>query len=198
MRGSRHSLFQSCPWLIRTLYVKYARPHNRDDVGVSSLSPSRRGDKAPWLCWPEHHVYAHDRGPFHGLGMYNHAPLPYAPRDHTAVGSWIDAFNAPLQRAQKLRRIMNSCESVMTVPETKFNGLFDHDPQQSTFGRQRSLEEGSVPQCRRMGDPMPRAWPDSSPIWWWVVRRDLIAPLGFHSIRCASRVGTSKICTRRH
>ncbi|RFU30493.1 hypothetical protein B7463_g5862, partial [Scytalidium lignicola] len=87
----------------------------------NSKKPSSR--KAPWVRWPEHHVYARDHGLFYGFGSYNHEPIPYKPTNGTAIGNWIEDFNATLEQACNLLSIGKNL-----IPEKKFNGIFSMTP----------------------------------------------------------------------
>lgn len=122
------------------MYVKHDRVEDDqdDDDSIRSttssskstagyLSPQRRMNNriSPWVHWPEHRVYARDHGPFYGVGTYNHGPAIHCePQDHVAIGPWIDkVFNTALEKAQKLAPILNTEDAVVTMPETKFNGI---------------------------------------------------------------------------
>ncbi|RHZ63058.1 NAD(P)/FAD-dependent oxidoreductase [Aspergillus thermomutatus] len=78
--------------------------------------------KSPFVRWPEFHVYARDHGTAYGLGSYDHKPLYHKPNE-TAVGDWVDAFDAILERARSLI----PAETNLTIKE-KFNGLFSMTP----------------------------------------------------------------------
>ncbi|KAF7170063.1 hypothetical protein CNMCM5623_002631 [Aspergillus felis] len=78
--------------------------------------------KSPFVRWPEFHVYARDHGTAYGLGSYDHKPLYYKPNE-TAVGDWVDAFDAPLERARSLI----PAETNLTIKD-KFNGIFSMTP----------------------------------------------------------------------
>ncbi|GIJ98046.1 hypothetical protein Aspvir_000155 [Aspergillus viridinutans] len=78
--------------------------------------------KSPFVRWPEFYVYARDHGTAYGLGSYDHKPLYHKPNE-TAVGDWVDAFDASLERARSLI----PAETNLTTKE-KFNGLFSMTP----------------------------------------------------------------------
>ncbi|KAE8400900.1 FAD dependent oxidoreductase [Aspergillus pseudonomiae] len=78
--------------------------------------------KAPWVRWPQHHVYARDHGTFFGLGSYDHAPALNEPRD-TAIGDWIGQFDETLSRAMRFIP-----EETKFVPRERFNGIFSMTP----------------------------------------------------------------------
>ncbi|GFG14295.1 dimethylglycine oxidase [Aspergillus lentulus] len=78
--------------------------------------------KSPFVRWPEFHVYARDHGTAYGLGSYDHKPLYHKPNE-TAVGDWVDAFDATLERARNLI----PAETNLTIKE-KFNGIFSMTP----------------------------------------------------------------------
>jgi sarcosine oxidase len=78
--------------------------------------------KSPFVRWPEFHVYARDHGTAYGLGSYDHKPLYLKPNE-TAVGDWVDAFNATLERALSLI----PAETNLTIKE-KFSGIFSMTP----------------------------------------------------------------------
>ncbi|RAL04161.1 NAD(P)/FAD-dependent oxidoreductase [Aspergillus ibericus CBS 121593] len=78
--------------------------------------------KAPWVRWPEHHVYARDHGAFYGLGSYDHQPIAQQPKD-IAIGEWIQQFDATLSHA--LRFIP---EETNLTPRETFNGIFSMTP----------------------------------------------------------------------
>ncbi|RAL14855.1 NAD(P)/FAD-dependent oxidoreductase [Aspergillus homomorphus CBS 101889] len=78
--------------------------------------------KAPWVRWPEHHVYARDHGTFYGLGSYDHPPFAQQPSE-TAIGSWIEDFTATLDTAMKFIP-----EQTKLVIREKFNGIFSMTP----------------------------------------------------------------------
>ncbi|RAK79598.1 NAD(P)/FAD-dependent oxidoreductase [Aspergillus fijiensis CBS 313.89] len=78
--------------------------------------------KAPWVRWPEHHVYARDHGTFYGLGSYDHPPHAQQPTE-TAIGDWIEDFSATLDTAMKFIP-----ESTNLEVREKFNGIFSMTP----------------------------------------------------------------------
>ncbi|KAH8429469.1 NAD(P)/FAD-dependent oxidoreductase [Aspergillus melleus] len=78
--------------------------------------------KAPWVRWPEYHVYARDHGTFYGLGSYNHQPISQEPKD-SAHGGWIDQFDPTLDEAMKFIP-----EKTGLAPAKKFNGIFSMTP----------------------------------------------------------------------
>ncbi|GIC85782.1 NAD(P)/FAD-dependent oxidoreductase [Aspergillus udagawae] len=78
--------------------------------------------KSPFVRWPEFHVYARDHGTAYGLGSYDHKPLYHKPNE-TAVGDWVDAFDATLERALSLI----PAETNLTIKE-KFSGIFSMTP----------------------------------------------------------------------
>ncbi|OJJ97184.1 hypothetical protein ASPACDRAFT_80673 [Aspergillus aculeatus ATCC 16872] len=78
--------------------------------------------KAPWVRWPEHHVYARDHGTFYGLGSYDHPPHAQQPTE-TAIGDWIEDFSATLDTAMKFIP-----ESTNLEIREKFNGIFSMTP----------------------------------------------------------------------
>ncbi|KAK1147090.1 hypothetical protein N8T08_001829 [Aspergillus melleus] len=78
--------------------------------------------KAPWVRWPEYHVYARDHGTFYGLGSYNHQPIAQEPRK-SAHGGWIEQFDPTLDEALKFVP-----EKTGLVPAKKFNGIFSMTP----------------------------------------------------------------------
>ncbi|KAH1353134.1 hypothetical protein LV164_001886 [Aspergillus fumigatus] len=78
--------------------------------------------KSPFVRWPEFHVYARDHGTAYGLGAYDHKPLYHKPNE-TAIGDWVDAFDATLERARSLI----PAETNLTIKE-KFNGIFSMTP----------------------------------------------------------------------
>jgi glycine/D-amino acid oxidase-like deaminating enzyme len=78
--------------------------------------------KSPFVRWPEFHVYARDHGTAYGLGSYDHKPLYHKPNE-TAVGDWVDAFDATLERARRLI----PAETDLKIKE-KFNGIFSMTP----------------------------------------------------------------------
>ncbi|KAF3346907.1 hypothetical protein VdG2_04649 [Verticillium dahliae VDG2] len=60
------------------------------------------GRKMPFVRWPEHHVYARDHGDRYGLGTYDHQPLECKLTNGTAIGDWVQGFDAPLTAATSL------------------------------------------------------------------------------------------------
>ncbi|KAE8355240.1 N,N-dimethylglycine oxidase [Aspergillus coremiiformis] len=78
--------------------------------------------KAPWVRWPQHHVYARDHGTFFGLGSYDHAPVFHEPKE-TAIGDWIEQFDGTLGQAMHLIP-----EETKLVPREKLNGIFSMTP----------------------------------------------------------------------
>ncbi|PLB51201.1 N,N-dimethylglycine oxidase [Aspergillus steynii IBT 23096] len=78
--------------------------------------------KAPWVRWPEYHVYARDHGTFYGLGSYNHQPISQEPKD-SAHGDWIEHFDSTLNRALQFLPGQTGF-----VPAKKFNGIFSMTP----------------------------------------------------------------------
>ncbi|KAE8375827.1 FAD dependent oxidoreductase [Aspergillus bertholletiae] len=78
--------------------------------------------KAPWVRWPQHHVYARDHGTFFGLGSYDHTPVLNEPRA-TAMGDWIGQFDETLSKAMRFIP-----EETKFVPRERFNGIFSMTP----------------------------------------------------------------------
>ncbi|KAL2819207.1 FAD dependent oxidoreductase [Aspergillus granulosus] len=78
--------------------------------------------KSPFVRYPEYHVYARDHGAFFGLGSYDHKPLAEQPKG-TAVGNWVEEFDATLDRALKLIP-----EKTELAAREKFNGIFSMTP----------------------------------------------------------------------
>ncbi|KAF9892472.1 hypothetical protein FE257_001581 [Aspergillus nanangensis] len=78
--------------------------------------------KAPWVRWPEHHVYARDHGTYYGLGSYEHQPIPEEAKE-TAKGQWPAQFDETLKQALQLVP-----EQTNLVPNEKFNGIFSMTP----------------------------------------------------------------------
>ncbi|KAB8239215.1 NAD(P)/FAD-dependent oxidoreductase [Aspergillus alliaceus] len=78
--------------------------------------------KAPWVRWPQHHVYARDHGDFFGLGSYNHAPVFHEPKE-TAIGDWIEQFDQTLNEAMHFIP-----EETKLVQRERFNGIFSMTP----------------------------------------------------------------------
>ncbi|KAF7596720.1 hypothetical protein BBP40_000148 [Aspergillus hancockii] len=81
-----------------------------------------RTRKAPWVRWPQHHVYARDHGNFFGLGSYDHEPVFHEPRE-TAIGDWIQQFDETLSQALQFVP-----EETKIVPRERFNGIFSMTP----------------------------------------------------------------------
>lgn len=67
-------------------------------------------------------MYARDHGTAYGLGSYDHKPLYHKPNE-TAVGDWVNTFDATLERARSL----TPAETNLTIKE-KFNGIFAMTP----------------------------------------------------------------------
>lgn len=82
----------------------------------------RTKGEAPWVRWPEHHVYARNHGPYYGFGSYNHRPIYLEPED-TAIGSWISDFDETLTQAKTFLANHQSLDF-----QTKFNGIFAMTP----------------------------------------------------------------------
>ena len=81
--------------------------------------------KAPFVRWPEHHVYARDHGTQYGLGTYDHRPVHYKPSNGTAIGDWIHDFQAALDSALTF---LPSKTREEFVSAKRFNGIFSMTP----------------------------------------------------------------------
>jgi len=81
---------------------------------------------APFVRWPENHVYARDYGDRFGLGTYDHHPLPVAP-DELGLGAeqhWATGlFDVAVTHALALLP-----EESRFVPERRLNGVFSMTP----------------------------------------------------------------------
>ncbi|EGY18922.1 N,N-dimethylglycine oxidase [Verticillium dahliae VdLs.17] len=83
------------------------------------------GRKMPFVRWPEHHVYARDHGDRYGLGTYDHQPLECKLTNGTAIGDWVQGFDAPLTAATSL---VPDEASKQLRAGVKFNGIFSMTP----------------------------------------------------------------------
>jgi sarcosine oxidase len=77
---------------------------------------------APWVRWPEHHVYARDHGSFYGIGSYAHRPVHEEPKE-AATGDWREQFDATLTQARSLLPATTELSA-----REKFNGIFAMTP----------------------------------------------------------------------
>lgn len=81
----------------------------------------RAACSAPFVRWPEHHVYARDHGDRLGLGSYDHTPVPVTV-EQLAGGAelpWPAAFEEVVDRALRLLPVPQR----FTV-DTRLNGVF--------------------------------------------------------------------------
>ncbi|KAE8150701.1 N,N-dimethylglycine oxidase [Aspergillus avenaceus] len=105
-----------CKFDIPIPIVPVAHPYMYGEIHTPRLR------KAPWVRWPQHHVYARDHGGFYGLGSYDHEPVLYQPKA-TAIGDWIENFDGTLSHAAQFIP-----EETQIVPREKFNGIFSMTP----------------------------------------------------------------------
>lgn len=81
--------------------------------------------RAPFVRWPEAHVYARDHGDRYGIGSYNHAPLGCRSPDGTAIGDWTRDFERPLEKATSLLPVHIKEQFKQGK---SFNGIFSMTP----------------------------------------------------------------------
>jgi len=81
---------------------------------------------APFVRWPEHHVYARDHGDRLGLGTYDHHPSPVGP-DELGVHAE-QPWAARLFDESVIRALALLPEENRFVPERRLNGVFSMTP----------------------------------------------------------------------
>ncbi|OBT52056.1 hypothetical protein VE04_07497 [Pseudogymnoascus sp. 24MN13] len=85
-----------------------------------------RGEKSPFVRWPEKGVYGRDHGACEGFGTYDHAPLPVAAGEGAEKG-WAPEFDSAVERALGL--FPEETRQAMTADGSrKFNGVFAVTP----------------------------------------------------------------------
>ncbi|OBT94287.2 hypothetical protein VE01_07810 [Pseudogymnoascus verrucosus] len=85
-----------------------------------------RGEKSPFVRWPEKGVYGRDHGACEGFGTYDHAPLPVAAAEGAEKG-WAPEFDSAVERALGL--FPSETRQAMTADGSrKFNGVFAVTP----------------------------------------------------------------------
>ncbi|OBT79063.1 hypothetical protein VF21_02432 [Pseudogymnoascus sp. 05NY08] len=85
-----------------------------------------RGEKSPFVRWPEKGVYGRDHGACEGFGTYDHAPLPVEAGEGAEKG-WDERFDNAVERALSL--FPEETRQAMTADGSrKLNGVFAVTP----------------------------------------------------------------------
>lgn len=114
---------------------------------------------APFVRWPEHHVYARDHGDCLGLGTCDHVPLPIA-IDHLGIDAerpWpAELFDPAVDRALELLPA-----SQRFAVDKRRNGLFSMTPDNPAVARPNRRRRGVVVGRSPVGHPRRRRGPRS-------------------------------------